>query len=132
MPVFHFHVPAGFTVEKKKQMAEAANLSLVQALGIPKGDRFITLTEHKDGEMHIDPTFMEMDRSKDAIIVEILIGAHRPLDQKKQLFKKLTELLEEMAGVRSEDVFISAIPVPNENFSFGKGLAQLADIGPRW
>ena len=132
MPVFHFHVPHGFSVAKKINMADAANRALHEGWGVPKGDRFITITEHKEGELHIDPTFMDMERSKDAIILEVLIGAHRPLDQKKTLFKFLVQYLAEMASVRPEDVFIAAIPVPNENFSFGKGEAQLADIAPRW
>ncbi len=24
------------------------------------------------------------------------------------------------------------VPVPNENFSFGRGVAQLADMAPKW
>jgi phenylpyruvate tautomerase PptA (4-oxalocrotonate tautomerase family) len=132
MPVFHFHVPQGFSVEKKKQMADAANRALVEALGIPEGDRFITITEHKEGELHIHPTFMDMQRSADAVILDFLIGAHRPLEQRKAVFAKLSTLLHEMAGVRPDDLFIAAIPVPNENFSFGRGIAQLADIPPRW
>jgi hypothetical protein len=132
MPVFHFHVPEGFSVAKKTKMADAANKALMEALGIPEGDRFVTITEHKSGELHIHPTFMDMQRSGDAIILDILIGAHRPIDQKKALFSTLSRLLHEMADVRPDDLFISAIPVPNENFSFGRGLAQLADIAPRW
>jgi phenylpyruvate tautomerase PptA (4-oxalocrotonate tautomerase family) len=132
MPVFHLHVPTGFTVDKKKQMADAVNLALVECWGVPKGDRFITITEHKEGELHIDPTFMDMQRSSDAVIIEALIGAHRPLEQKRSLFAGMVRLLEQHAGVRPDDVFIAAIPVPNENFSFGRGLAQLAEIPPHW
>jgi Tautomerase enzyme len=132
MPVFHFHVPEGFSVEKKNKIADAANKALVVSCNVPEGDRFITISEHKAGELHIHPTFMDMKRSKDAIIVDVLIGAHRPLEQRKALFRAMADLLEEMAGVRPDDLFIAAIPVPNENFSFGKGEAQLAGIPPRW
>jgi hypothetical protein len=132
MPVFNFHVPRGFSIEKKKNMAEAANRALSEGWSVPKGDRFITITEHQEGELHIDPTFMEMERSRDAIILQVLIGAHRPLEQKKTLFRLLARYLDEMAAVRPDDLFIAAIPVPNENFSFGRGEAQLAGIPPRW
>ena len=132
MPVFHFHVPRGFDVERKHRIADAANQSLVDALGIPEGDRFVTITEHGPGELHIHPTFMGMQRSEGAVIVDILMGAHRPLEQKKQLFATLAALLEQKAGIRPDDVFIAAIPVPNENFSFGRGLAQLAEGAPKW
>jgi phenylpyruvate tautomerase PptA (4-oxalocrotonate tautomerase family) len=132
MPVFHFHVPEGFSKQRKASMADAANRALVESLGIPAGDRFITITEHRDGELFIDPTFMDMQRTSDAVIVDILIGAHRSLEQKKALFSKLAALLHEMAGLNPDDLFITAIPVPNENFSFGRGIAQLSDAAPRW
>jgi hypothetical protein len=132
MPVFHFHVPEGFSTDRKNKMADAAHKALMESCGVPEGDRFITITEHKVGELHIHPTFMEMKRSKDAVIVDVLIGAHRPLEQKKALFRLMSDLLDEMAGVRPDDLFIAAIPVPNENFSFGKGEAQLAGITPLW
>ncbi len=132
MPVFHFHVPRGFSVERKIRIANAANQSLVDALGIPSGDRFVTITEHGPGELHIDPTFMDMQRSEEAVIVDILLGAHRPLQQKKKLFLTLSSLLHKDADIRPDDLFIAVIPIPNENFSFGRGLAQLADIAPNW
>jgi phenylpyruvate tautomerase PptA (4-oxalocrotonate tautomerase family) len=132
MPVFHFHVPRGFSVERKHRIADAANQSLVDALGIPPGDRFITITELGPGELHIHPTFMDMQRSHEAVMVDILLGAHRPLEQKKTLFATLSALLHKNADIRPDDLFIAVIPVPNENFSFGRGIAQLADMSPKW
>lgn len=133
MPVFNAHIPKGkFTRERKIAIGNALNQSLVQALNIPPGDRFITITEHGDDEIFIDPTFMGMARSDEAMIVTVLVGAHRPASDKKLLMAAITRLLEQDAGVSPDDVFIAIIPVPNENFSFGKGVPQLADIAPRW
>ncbi|SKC87941.1 Tautomerase enzyme [Burkholderia sp. CF099] len=133
MPVFHAHIPKGrFTREQKIAMGNALNMSLVEALGIPKGDRFIMISEHGDDELFIDPTFMEMERSKNAMIVTVMIGAHRPVSDKAALMATITRLLEQDVGVSPDDVFIALVPVPNENFSFGRGVAQLADIAPRW
>ena len=33
--------------------------------------------------------------------------------------------------ISPDDVFLSLVPVPNENFSFGKGIPQLAEGGPK-
>ena len=132
MPVFHFHVPQGFSVNKKNNMAKAAHKALMDSCGVPEGDFFVTITEHKEGELHIHPTFMDMQRSKDAIIVSVVLGEHRPVEQRKALFSEMSKQLDQMAGVRPDDLFIEAIPVPNANFSFGKGVAQLADVAPRW
>jgi phenylpyruvate tautomerase PptA (4-oxalocrotonate tautomerase family) len=133
MPVFHAHIPKGrFTRGQKIAMGNALNQSLVEALDIPKGDRFVMLSEHGDDELFIDPTFMEMKRTENAMIVTVMIGAHRPSSDKKALLAAITRLLERDVGVSPDDVFIALVPVPNENFSFGRGIAQLADTAPKW
>ncbi|WP_255208929.1 tautomerase family protein [Paraburkholderia youngii] len=133
MPVFHAHIPKGrFSKERKRAIAESLNRSLVEALGIPAGDRFIMISEHDDDELFIDPTFMDMDRTADAMIITVLIGAHRPSDDKQKLLAAITRLLQANADISPDDVFVALVPVPNENFSFGRGVAQLADASPRW
>jgi phenylpyruvate tautomerase PptA (4-oxalocrotonate tautomerase family) len=133
MPVFHAHIPKGrFSREQKIAIGNALNQSLVQGLGIPPGDRFIMLSEHGDDELFIDPTFMGMRRTADAMIVNVLVGAHRPLSDKRLLMSAITQLLQEMVGISPDDVFIALVPVPNENFSFGQGIPQLAEAEPKW
>ncbi|WP_249221494.1 tautomerase family protein [Cupriavidus sp. KK10] len=102
------------------------------ALDIPAGDRFIVLSEHGDDELFIDPTFMEMGRSAGAMIITVLIGAHRPASDKLAVMTEICRQLKGAAGISPDDVFIALVPVPNENFSFGRGIAQLADKPPRW
>ena len=133
MPVFHAHLPKGrFSRDQKIAIGNALNQSLVQALNIPPGDRFVILSEHGDDELFIDPTFMGMNRTPNAMIISILVGAHRPSSDKKALMAKIPELLQEAADISPDDVFIAIVPVPNENFSFGRGVAQLADTAPKW
>jgi phenylpyruvate tautomerase PptA (4-oxalocrotonate tautomerase family) len=133
MPVFHAHIPKGrYTRDRKIAIGNALNQSLVQGLGIPEGDRFIVISEHGDDELFIHPTFMDMTRTNEAMIIEVLIGAHRPSSDKRTLMATMTRLLEQDAAVSPDDVFIAFVPVPNENFSFGRGIAQLADIDPKW
>jgi phenylpyruvate tautomerase PptA (4-oxalocrotonate tautomerase family) len=133
MPVFNAHIPKGkFTRERKMAIGNALNQSLVQGLDIPPGDRFVMISEHGDDELFIDPTFMNMKRTDEAMIITVLIGAHRPLADKSKLMATMTRLLEQDVGVSPDDVFIAFIPVPNENFSFGQGIAQLADGAPKW
>jgi phenylpyruvate tautomerase PptA (4-oxalocrotonate tautomerase family) len=133
MPVFHAHIPKGrFLKEQKIAIGNALNQSLVEALNIPKGDRFVMISEHGDDELFIDPTFMEMNRTANAMIITVLIGAHRPASDKNALLAAITRLLEKAAGISPDDVFVALVPVPNENFSFGRGVAQLADAAPKW
>ncbi|MFM0632384.1 tautomerase family protein [Paraburkholderia xenovorans] len=133
MPVFHAYIPAGrFSKEQKKAIGNALNRSLTEALRIPAGDRFIVISEHQDDELFIHPTFMDMSRTADAMIITVQLGAHRPLEEKRKLLATIAQLLEETVGISPDDIFTSIIPVPIENFSFGRGIAQLAGIAPRW
>lgn len=133
MPVFHAHIPAGrHTADQKRALADALNQALVHGLGIPVGDRFIVISEHGEDELFIDPTFMDMRRSADAMIITVLFGAHRPLEDKRKVAAAINKLVVEATGVSPDDIFIALIPVPTDSFSFGRGELQLADIDPRW
>jgi hypothetical protein len=41
-------------------------------------------------------------------------------------------LVVQALDVSPDDIFVALIPVPNENFSFGRGELQLAEVAPRW
>ncbi|WP_422733093.1 tautomerase family protein [Micromonospora sp. WMMD558] len=133
MPVFHAHIPANrFAPDKKRALADALNQSLVQGLNIPEGDRFIVISEHDESELHLDPTFMGMRRGPDAMIITVLFGAHRPLEDRRKVTAAINELVVEALDILPDDIFVALIPVPIENFSFGRGELQLADGTPRW
>jgi phenylpyruvate tautomerase PptA (4-oxalocrotonate tautomerase family) len=133
MPVFHAHIPAGrFSSDQKRRLANALNQSLVQGLGIPEGDRFIMISEHGEDELFLHPTFMGMHRGPHAMIITALFGAHRPLEDKQKVTVAINRLLVQALDVSPDDIFVALIPVPNENFSFGRGELQLAEGAPRW
>ncbi|MCW2406838.1 phenylpyruvate tautomerase PptA (4-oxalocrotonate tautomerase family) [Sphingobium sp. B1D7B] len=134
MPVFEAHIPRGrFSAEEKRALADAFSRSLVDALGVPADDRFVILTEHGPDELFIHPTFMDMERDPtSAMIVTVMIGARRPIEDKRKLVAAITRLVVGAVGVTPDDVFITLVPVPNENFSFRRGELQLAEGGPKW
>lgn len=134
MPVFNAHIPAGrFSRDQKRALADALNQSLMQALSIPEGDRFIMLTEHGPDELFLHPTFMDMNRDPaNAMIITVMLGDHRPLEDKRKLTTAINALVVAALDVSPDDIFITLIPVPNENFSFGRGELQLAEGSPRW
>lgn len=133
MPVFHAHIPAGhYSSDQKRALADALNQSLVRGLGIPEEDRFICISEHADDEIYLHPTFMGMQRTSGAMMITALIGAHRPVEDKRKLVAAINELVIGALGISPDDVFVTLVPVPNENFSFGRGDLQLAGRPPSW
>lgn len=69
---------------------------------------------------------MGMQRSADAIIISVLFTAERSLSDKKALGKAICRNAAGALQISGDDVFIALIPVPKENFSFGRGELQLA------
>lgn len=127
MPVFNAHLPRGrFSTAQKHALADALALSLEQALGLPKEDRFVAIAEHGEGELHLHPTYMDMQRSDSAMLITVLLGPHHPLENKRRLAATVNQLVVAALGVSPDDVFLAIIPVPRENFSFGRGELQLA------
>ncbi|MFD7443542.1 tautomerase family protein [Streptomyces sp. NPDC059909] len=66
------------------------------------------------------------------MIITLLLGPHRPLEDKRAVTAAINRLVVEALGVSPDDMFIALLPVPNENFSFGRGELQLAEEAPRW
>jgi phenylpyruvate tautomerase PptA (4-oxalocrotonate tautomerase family) len=133
MPTFNAYLPAGrFTSEQKRALADAFHRALMESFGTPPGDRFIIMSEHGEDELFIDPIFPGMRRSERAIIVTVIFGIHRTLDQKRKLAELVTRYAVDSAGLAEDDISLAMLPVDNENFSFGKGVLQLAGQAPRW
>lgn len=127
MPVFNAHVPAGrFTTDRKQTLATALPQALHDALGIPADDQFVVISEQSAGTLVLSPTYMGMNRSSDATIITVLFTAERSLDDKRALVRAICRHTVKALGVSPDDVFIALIPVPKENFSFGRGELQLA------
>lgn len=96
MPVFEAHATARrYTSVQKRALADALNQSLVLGPGIPEGDGFIMIGEQNEDELFLRPSFMGMERSDDAMLRTVFVGAHRPLEDKQTLAAHINKLAVE-------------------------------------
>ncbi|MFB7312565.1 tautomerase family protein [Streptomyces sp. NPDC056192] len=58
--------------------------------------------------------------------------ALRTLEGKRKVTATINRLVAEALYISPDDIFISLIPVSNENFSFGRGELKLAEDAPHW
>ncbi|AWT24929.1 hypothetical protein Csp1_01010 [Corynebacterium provencense] len=131
MPVFQAHLPADrFTSEQKRALGAALPQALNDALGIPAEDQFVTINTHSPDELFLDPSYGDVQRTQDAVIITVLFTAERPLADKRALVQAIAENASVALGIGENDVFIALVPVPRENFSFGHGRLQLAPDVP--
>jgi phenylpyruvate tautomerase PptA (4-oxalocrotonate tautomerase family) len=134
MPTFHAHIPAQkFSSEEKRALADALNLALHEAMNTPMDDRFVIISEHKDDELFIHPTFPGMDRSDKRMVVTVTFGTSRTVEQKRKLAELVTRYAVEKVGVSQDDISLMMYAIPLENMSFGSGkLVSDIDLSMPW
>ncbi len=126
MPLVRIDIPAGKPADYPKQVGDVVYNAMVEVLKAPKDDRFQIISEHMASTLIIDPTYLGIERSKDAIIIQMTLNDGRDIDQKKAFYKAVADGLNAALGLRREDVFINLVEVKKENWSFGNGEAQYA------
>jgi 4-oxalocrotonate tautomerase len=126
MPLVRISLREGKSEEYRKALGDGVHRALVEALEIPAQDRFQIITEHTPSGLIYDPTYLGVQRSDNIVLVQITLSTGRKLAQKRKLFKRMAEILEETPGLRPQDLMINLVEVAWENWSFGNGEAQYA------
>jgi 4-oxalocrotonate tautomerase len=126
MPLARIDVPAGKSADYRGVIGDVVYNAMISALKAPKDDRFQVITEHPTGGLVIDPTYLGIQRTENAIIIQVTMNEGRTLDMKRAFYKAVADGLHERLGLRREDVVINLVEVKKENWSFGNGEAQYA------
>jgi 4-oxalocrotonate tautomerase len=126
MPIVRIDLLEGKTPEYRKQLGEIVYRAMIEALAVPKDDRFEIIAEHSKDNLQFDRDYLGIHRSDDCIFLQITLNAGRTLETKQRFYKAVADGLHEGLKLRREDVFISLVEVQKENWSFGNGEAQYA------
>jgi phenylpyruvate tautomerase PptA (4-oxalocrotonate tautomerase family) len=126
MPLVRIDLRTGRSVDFRRALGDAVYRAMTEAANVPAGDRFMVVTEHDASGLLYDPSYLGVARSDAIVLIQITLNAGRSLTIKKALYQRVAELLHEL-GVRKEDVFVSLVEVPKENWSFGNGIAQYVE-----
>ena len=125
MPLARIELPAGKPAAYRRDVADAVQQALHDALGVPMEERFQIVTEHAPGELVVDPSYLGVVRSPEAVIVQVFLNAGRDAERKQAFFRTLADALHARTGLRREDVLVSLVEVQRADWSFGDGDAQL-------
>jgi 4-oxalocrotonate tautomerase len=126
MPLVRVSLRRGKSDDYKRAIGDGVYKAMREAFNVPEEDRFVVVSEHSESEFQFSKTYLDIARSDDLVIIQITANNTRTVEQKKALFAKIAELLSINPGLRKQDVFVSLLDVPKENWSFGNGVAQYA------
>ena len=126
MPLARIDLPAGKPADYGQAVADVVYEAMIATLNAPKNDRFQVISEHTRETLFIDPTYLDIERTADALIIQVTLNEGRTVEVKKAFYKAVADGLHERVGLRREDVFINLVEVKKENWSFGNGVAKYA------
>ena len=125
MPLVRVSMKAGKSDAYRSAILDAIYRAMLEALSVPDGDQFMTISEHESANFRYGNAF-GIARSDDLVFIQITVFDTRTPDQKKALFRRIADLLGENPGIRPDDVFVNILESAKENWSVGHGIAQFA------
>jgi phenylpyruvate tautomerase PptA (4-oxalocrotonate tautomerase family) len=124
MPLVRIDMPAGKSAATKRAISDVVYDAIVTVLKAPAGDRFHVITEHQPDTLFIDRNFLGIERTADALMIQVTLRQGRSREVKQAFFKFIADGLHERVGIRREDVIINLVEDTLEDWSFGNGEAQ--------
>lgn len=126
MPLARIDVPKGKTSEYRSAVGDTVYEAMIAVLNVPQDDRFQVISEHSRADLVIDPDYLGIHRSPDAIVIQVTLNEGRTVELKRAFYRAVADGLHQRLGLRREDVVINLVEVKKENWSFGNGEAQYA------
>ncbi len=124
MPLVRVSLRRGKPAAYRKAILDGIYQAMISTFNVPNEDRFMVINEHDEPDFSYSPTYFNIARTDDLILIQLTVSNTRNVEQKKALFRRIVENLKASPGVRPEDVFINLVEVDPANWSFGHGIAQ--------
>jgi hypothetical protein len=132
MPVAKIHVLEGqYDEARLDKVSAAVQSALIAALGIPPDDFFQIIHALPRSQYRHTPSFLGVNYSDDLILLEITFISGRPKEKRLGLLKALNDAVVAAVGISADDLLITLYETPGENISFGRGLAQRANVSDK-
>jgi 4-oxalocrotonate tautomerase len=127
MPLVQIFLREGTSPEYRKALRDGVHRAMVEAIAVPADDHFQVITEHSASDLIYDPQYLGVQRSDRIVFVQITLSFGRKPQQKRKLFKRMSEILAESPGLPPQDLLITLVETAWENWSFGNGEAHYMD-----
>ena len=115
MPLVTIELPFGRTQDFKVNLMHLVCDVLVEILGLPNDDRNIRLMEYAKNNFIMKEPY--------EILIEITLFEGRTKETKKELYKKIVEVLEGKLKIAKDSIFIVLNEQPFENWGIRGGIS---------
>jgi phenylpyruvate tautomerase PptA (4-oxalocrotonate tautomerase family) len=116
MPLVRISLMEGKPQSYRRKIGDAVHRAMVETINVPPHDRFQIITEHAKADFIYEQQYQNITRTDALVIIQITLNVGRTVEMKSSLYQRVVELLNQEAGMRKEDVFISLVEVDQENW----------------
>jgi phenylpyruvate tautomerase PptA (4-oxalocrotonate tautomerase family) len=88
MPLVRIDLPAGKPAAYRQTVAEVIYTAMIDILKVPENDRFQVISQHDAANLIIDPNYLGIQRTADAILVQVTLNEGRSVELKKSVLQK--------------------------------------------
>jgi 4-oxalocrotonate tautomerase len=124
MPLVRIDLVVGKSAAYRSAISDVVYDAMTSVLKAPEHDRFMVISEHSRDNLVVDPDYLGIHRTADAVLIEVILNEGRSVATKQGFYRAVADGLHERIGLRREDVVIGLVEVKKENWSFGNGEAQ--------
>jgi phenylpyruvate tautomerase PptA (4-oxalocrotonate tautomerase family) len=125
MPLVRITLAHGTTGAFRHAVANAVHQGLVDAFGIPQEDRFQVIEEVEPENLIVTPGYLDIPHTAAMIYVQIIAIESRTVVMKRHLYRRIVDLIVQQTGHNPDDIMITLVGNSAENWSVGRGEAQL-------
>ncbi|WP_223066870.1 tautomerase family protein [Paenibacillus caui] len=112
-------------------MSTSIHRAFIAHFHVPEQDYFQLFVPYPVNQFFYDPSYLlegAAKRTENMIHVFITCGPGRTVSQKRSLYQSITQAISDHLNISTADIFITLNETSAENWSFGQGIAQLANL----
>jgi hypothetical protein len=123
MPLLRFDLVEGRTPAALQTLLDAAHDAVLEAFGVPHGDRYQIVTEHPATHLIVEDTGLGIPRTDNRVVLQVTSMPREP-EMKQKFYRLLCEKLKDRCGIEDTDIMVSMVGTAAADWSFGHGRAQ--------
>lgn len=134
MPFVQIYLSQTLEDRSRKEISLSIHESLVAVFGIPENDYFQVIHETRPADLLYPRSYLGVPHGSSegspVVYIQIVAREGRTAEQKQALYRSIAEKIAGRTAIAIEDVIIVLVENTGENWSFGRGEAQM--VNPDW
>jgi hypothetical protein len=123
MPFLRFDLIEGRSDEDLKILLDATHAAMLEAFNVPPKDRYQVVHVHKQSQMIVQDTGLEIPRTKNVVLLQVTTRPRSRI-MKETFYRLLVQRLAASCGIAGSDIIVNFVTDTDEDWSFGLGRAQ--------